>query len=178
MVDNQSPRSDNTAAGKSPNSPVRRIGDQLRLAFFQIAPYLSSSAIPRTHGGHAHGQRTNQGQSAGRRRRRAGGGDHGRDPGAGLRHLGPLPRGRAGHQQNHIRPGIYLGHYSTIDAYVIQLIDDYELDAKLDAAVAEPFRRHVDINVNALGRALVARTTIYTLQAVPVGVWVFNGDIE
>lgn len=72
----------------------------------------------------------------------------------------------------------YLGHYSTVDSYVIQLIDGYELDAKLDEAIAEPFRRHVDINVNALGRALVARTTIYALQAVPVGVWVFNGDIE
>lgn len=72
----------------------------------------------------------------------------------------------------------YLGHYSTVDAYVTQLIDDYELDAKLDAAIAEPFRRHVDIDVTAFGRALIARTTIYTLQAVPVGVWVFNGEIE
>jgi hypothetical protein len=72
----------------------------------------------------------------------------------------------------------YLGHYSTLDAYVSQLIDDYDLDAKLDAAIAEPFRHHVDIDVTALGRALIARTTLYTLQAVPVGVWVFNGDIE
>lgn len=72
----------------------------------------------------------------------------------------------------------YLGHYSSIDAYVVQLVDDYELDAKLDAAIAEPFRRHVDINITALGRALVARTTIYTLLATPVGVWIFNGDIE
>ncbi|HEX8080078.1 MAG TPA: hypothetical protein VF557_07710 [Jatrophihabitans sp.] len=72
----------------------------------------------------------------------------------------------------------YLGHYSSVDAYVVQLVDAYELDAKLDAAIAEPFRRHVDIDITALGRALVARTTIYTLQAVPVGVWVFNGEIE
>lgn len=72
----------------------------------------------------------------------------------------------------------YLGHYSTIDAYATQLIDDYELDAKLDAAIAEPFRRHVDINVTAFGRALIAGATVYTLQAVPVGVWVFNGEIE
>ena len=71
----------------------------------------------------------------------------------------------------------YLGHYSSIDSYVIQLVDDY-VDAKLDIAIAEPFRRHVDIDITALGRALVARTTIYTLLAVPVGVWVFNGDIE
>jgi hypothetical protein len=72
----------------------------------------------------------------------------------------------------------YLDHYSTIDSYVTELVDDYELDAKLDAAIAEPFRRHVDININEFGRTLVARGTIYTLQAVPVGVWVFNGEIE
>jgi hypothetical protein len=72
----------------------------------------------------------------------------------------------------------YLGHYSTIDQYVIQLVDGYQLDAKLDEAIAEPFRRHVDIDIPALGRALVASATIYTLQAVPVGVWVFNEEIE
>ncbi|MDQ1743873.1 MAG: hypothetical protein QOE23_2212, partial [Pseudonocardiales bacterium] len=44
---------------------------------------------------------------------------------------------------------VYLGHYSTIDTYVIQLVDTYDLDAKLDAAIAEPFRRHVDIDISA-----------------------------
>lgn len=71
----------------------------------------------------------------------------------------------------------YLGHYSTLDAYVTELIDAYDLDTKLDEAIAEPFRRHVDIDVPALGRALVSSATIYTLLAVPVGVWVFNEEI-
>ncbi len=69
---------------------------------------------------------------------------------------------------------VYLGHYSTLDMYVVNLVDNYDLDAKLDAAIAEPFRRHVDIDIPALGRALVSSATIYTLLAVPVGVWVFN----
>jgi hypothetical protein len=68
----------------------------------------------------------------------------------------------------------YLGHYSTVDMYVIQLIDAYDLDAKLDAAIIEPFRRHVDIDVSVFGRALVSSATIYSLLAVPVGVWVFE----
>ena len=72
----------------------------------------------------------------------------------------------------------YLGHYSSIDSYVIQLIDAYDLDAKLDEAIAEPFRRHVDIDVSALGRTLVSSASIYTLLALPVGVWVFNEEIE
>jgi len=72
---------------------------------------------------------------------------------------------------------VYLGHYSTIDTYVIHLIDAYELDAKLDETIAEPFRQHVDIDVSAMGRALVSSATIYTLLAVPVGVWVFNEEI-
>ncbi|MDQ1742942.1 MAG: hypothetical protein QOE23_1281 [Pseudonocardiales bacterium] len=72
---------------------------------------------------------------------------------------------------------VYLGHYSTIDTYVIKLIDDYGLDVKLDEAIAEPFRSHVDIDVSAFGRALVASATIYTLLAAPVGVWVFTEEI-
>jgi hypothetical protein len=71
----------------------------------------------------------------------------------------------------------YLGHFSTVEMYVVKLVDDYDLDAKLDEAIAEPFRQHVDIDVPALGRALVSSATIYTLLAVPVGVWVFN-EIE
>jgi hypothetical protein len=71
---------------------------------------------------------------------------------------------------------VYLGHYSTVDSYVIQLIDAYGLDAKLDAAITEPFRRHVDIDVSALGRSLVANTVIYSLLASPVGVWVFHEE--
>ena len=71
----------------------------------------------------------------------------------------------------------YLGHYSSLDTYVVKLVDDYDLDAKLDEAIAEPFRPHVDIDVNSLGRALVGSATIYTLLAVPVGVWIFDERI-
>lgn len=71
----------------------------------------------------------------------------------------------------------YLGQYSSIDGYVSELIDGYQLDAKLDAAIAQPFRRHVDIDVTALGQDLVTTGTLYALPAVPVGVWVFNGEI-
>ncbi|MDQ1743473.1 MAG: hypothetical protein QOE23_1812 [Pseudonocardiales bacterium] len=71
---------------------------------------------------------------------------------------------------------VYLGHYSTVDSYVVELIDAYELDAKLDAAITEPFRRHVDIDVSALGRSLVSNVVIYSLVAFPVGVWVFHEE--
>jgi hypothetical protein len=71
---------------------------------------------------------------------------------------------------------VYLGQYSTVDSYVIELIDAYGLDAKLDEAITEPFRRHVDIDVSALGRSLVANTVIYSLLAFPVGVWVFHEE--
>jgi hypothetical protein len=71
----------------------------------------------------------------------------------------------------------YLGHYSTLDMYVVKLVDDYDLDAKLDEAIGEPFRSHVDVDIPALGRALISSATIYTLLAIPVGVWVFN-EIE
>lgn len=73
---------------------------------------------------------------------------------------------------------VYLGHYSTVDTYVIQLVDAYDLDAKLDAAIAAPFRQHVDIEINALGQALVSNVVIYSLLAVPVGVWVFHEETE
>lgn len=73
---------------------------------------------------------------------------------------------------------VYLGHYGSVDAYTEDLVDRYELDAKLDAAVVEPFRRHLDIDVTALARWLVANGALYALPAVPVGVWVFNGEIE
>jgi hypothetical protein len=72
----------------------------------------------------------------------------------------------------------YLGHYTSIDSCVIQLVDAYGLDAKLDEAIAEPFRRHVDIDVTALGQDMVASGTLYALPAMPVGVWVFNAEIE
>jgi len=72
----------------------------------------------------------------------------------------------------------YLGHYACIDHYVEQLVDRYELDAKLDAAIALPFREFVDIDITGLARSLVRSKTLYALSAIPVGVWVFNGEIE
>jgi len=71
----------------------------------------------------------------------------------------------------------YLGHFVSVDHYVETLVDGYELDAKLDAEVAEPFREFVDIDVTALARSLVRHGSLYTLTATPIGVWVFNGDI-
>src|ERR1700704_4916602 len=49
----------------------------------------------------------------------------------------------------------YLGHYASIDHYVENLVDAYGLDAKLDAAIAEPFREFLDIEITALARSLV-----------------------
>jgi hypothetical protein len=72
----------------------------------------------------------------------------------------------------------YLGHYSSIDHYVESLVDDYQLDVKLDTAIAEPFRRFLDIDVTGLARSLVRNGTLYAIPAAPVGVWVFNGEIE
>jgi len=70
----------------------------------------------------------------------------------------------------------YVGHYASIDGYADHLIDQYQLDAKLDAAIKPPFRAHVDIDVPGLARALRAAGTLYALPAVPVGVWVFRTD--
>jgi len=72
----------------------------------------------------------------------------------------------------------YLGHYTNVDHYVETLVDDYELDAKLDAAIAEPFRQFVDIDITGLARSLARNGTLYAISATPVGVWVFNGEIE
>jgi hypothetical protein len=71
---------------------------------------------------------------------------------------------------------VYLGHYASIDGYADHLIDTYQLDAKLDAAIAPPFRAHVDIDVPGLARALRASGALLALPAHPVGVWVFRTD--
>lgn len=72
---------------------------------------------------------------------------------------------------------VYLGHYASVDHYVETLVDGYQLDTKLDAVIAEPFRRFVDIDITGLARALVENGSLHTLAATPLGVWVFNGDI-
>lgn len=72
----------------------------------------------------------------------------------------------------------YLGHFNSLDHYVESLVDDYGLDAKLDAAVAPPFREHLDVDIPSLARSLVRNGTLYGIPAAPVGVWVFNGEIE
>lgn len=73
---------------------------------------------------------------------------------------------------------VYLGHYASVAACAEDMVDTYGLDARLDTAIAEPFRRHVDIDVTALSHALVLNGTLYALRAVPMGVWVFNGEIS
>jgi hypothetical protein len=72
----------------------------------------------------------------------------------------------------------YLGHFASVEQYAEILVDNYELDAKLDAAIAPPFREFVDIDVTALAQSLVRSRTLYAITATPVGVWVFNGEIE
>jgi len=72
----------------------------------------------------------------------------------------------------------YLGHYASVEQYAETLVDAYELDAKLDAVVAPPFREFVDIDVTGLAQSLVKSATLYAIRATPVGVWVFNGEIE
>jgi hypothetical protein len=72
----------------------------------------------------------------------------------------------------------YLGHYASVDHYVESLVDDYQFDAKLDAAIAPPFREFVEIDIPELARSLVRNGTLYAISATPVGVWVFNGEIE
>jgi len=72
----------------------------------------------------------------------------------------------------------YLGHYTSVDHYAETLVDDYGLDAKLDAAISPPFREFVDIDTAGLARSLVRNGTLYAISAAPVGVWVFNGEIE
>lgn len=71
---------------------------------------------------------------------------------------------------------VYVGHYASIDGYADHLIDAYQLDAKLDAAIKPPFRAHVDIDVPGLARALRESGAVFALPAVPVGVWVFHTD--
>jgi len=72
----------------------------------------------------------------------------------------------------------YLGHYNSLDHHIESLVDDYQLDAKLDAAITEPYRRFLDIDITGLARSLVRNGTLYGIPAAPVGVWVFNGEIE
>jgi hypothetical protein len=88
---------------------------------------------------------------------------------------------RRGDQQERSRAlfdQAYLGHYSHIDHYVETLVDDYQLDSKLDTAIAEPFRAFVDIDITGLARSLARNGTLYCIMAAPLGVWVFNGEVE
>jgi hypothetical protein len=55
--------------------------------------------------------------------------------------------------------------------------EDWQERSELDAVIAEPFRRFVDIDITGLAHALVENGSLHTLPAIPLGVWVFNGDI-
>jgi len=68
----------------------------------------------------------------------------------------------------------YLGQYSCFDAYTDLLVDAHDLDARLDEAIADPFRAHVDIDIPSLSQALVSSGAYYAMSAYPVGVWVFR----
>jgi hypothetical protein len=68
----------------------------------------------------------------------------------------------------------YLGQYSSFDAYTDLLVDEHDLDARLDEAIPDPFRAHVDIDIPSLSQALVSSGAYYALPAYPVGVWVFK----
>ncbi len=70
----------------------------------------------------------------------------------------------------------YLGHYASIDGYADHLVDAYQLDARLDAAIKPPFRAHVDIDVPGLACTLRGSGVVFALPAEPVGVWVFRTD--
>lgn len=71
---------------------------------------------------------------------------------------------------------IHVGHFASIDDYTEQLNDDLRLDERRDAAIQAPFREHIDYDVAGLSKALVALGTLYTLPAVPLGVWVFRNS--
>jgi hypothetical protein len=68
----------------------------------------------------------------------------------------------------------YLGQYSSFDAYTDLLVDEHDIDARLDDAIPDPFRAHVDIDIPSLSQALVSSGSYYALPAYPVGVWVFK----
>lgn len=68
----------------------------------------------------------------------------------------------------------YLGQYSAFDAYTELLVDEHDIDARLDEAIADPFRAHVDIDIQSLSQAFVSSGVYYALPAYPVGVWVFK----
>lgn len=71
----------------------------------------------------------------------------------------------------------YLGHFASVEQYAETLVDNYELDARLDAAIAPPFREFVDIDVTGLAQSLVRSGTLYAIRATPVGVWIFNVEM-
>ena len=68
----------------------------------------------------------------------------------------------------------YLGQYSAFDTYTELLVDEHDIDARLDDALPDPFRAHVDIDIPSLSQALVSSGLYYALSAYPVGVWVFK----
>ena len=68
----------------------------------------------------------------------------------------------------------YLGQYSMFDAYTDLLVVEHDIDARIDDAIPDPFRAHVDIDIPSLSQALVSSGAYYALPAYPVGVWVFK----
>jgi hypothetical protein len=85
-------------------------------------------------------------------------------------------RGRTDKQDNTITffDRTYLGHYSSLQHYAESVFDRYQLDQLL-AAVHRPF---IEFNTEGLARYLLDHDEVYTIDAVPVGIWVFDAHID
>ena len=68
----------------------------------------------------------------------------------------------------------YLGHYSSMQHYAESVLDRYQLDQLL-APMHRPF---IEFDTEGLARYLLDHDEIYTIDAVPVGIWVFDAQID
>jgi hypothetical protein len=68
----------------------------------------------------------------------------------------------------------YLGHYSSLQHYAASVLDRYQLDQLL-APLHRPF---IEFDTEGLARYLLDHDEIYTIDAAPVGIWVFDAHID
>ncbi|HJQ00858.1 MAG TPA: hypothetical protein VJ851_04600 [Jatrophihabitans sp.] len=85
-------------------------------------------------------------------------------------------RGRTDKQDNTITffDRIYLGHYSSLQHYAASVLERYQLDQLL-APVHRPF---IEFDIEGLARYLLDHDEIYTIDAAPVGIWVFDARLD